>query len=115
MTELRRGTESVPVVCDMSNAPDTIAERLEEYRQLFATSLVGRHRTDTGIRFRLRGDATLPAHVHDLAAREHACCAFFAFTVAEVGAEVHWDASVADDDAARRVLDEFYALPDRLA
>ena len=30
------------------------------------------------------------------------------------GQEVRWDASVADDEAARQALDEFYRLPDTL-
>jgi hypothetical protein len=45
-----------------------------------------------------------------LAAREKACCAFFAFEITATGDEVVWDAEVIDNDAARAVLDEFYAL-----
>ena len=31
------------------------------------------------------------------------------------GEEVLWDATVVDDDIARAILDEFYALPDTVA
>lgn len=100
------------ITCDMSTARDTPAERLAEYRRLFAQALVGRERTAEGIRFRFRADEGVEAWVRDLAAREKACCAFFDFAVAAEGHEVRWDASVVDDDAARAILDEFYDLPD---
>jgi hypothetical protein len=104
-----------PVVCDMAGAADTPAERIAEYRRLFAQSLVGRDRTGTGIRFRFRADAGLEDWVRDLARREKACCAFFSFTVTTRDEEVWWDAAVIDDDMARQILDEFYRLPDTLA
>ncbi|WP_084965114.1 hypothetical protein [Thermoactinospora rubra] len=106
---------STPVVCDMSTAPDTVPQRLEEYRQLFARALVGREKTGRGVRFRFRAEPGLRAHIEDLAAREKACCAFFAFEVTLDGGEIVWDWAVSDDDAARAVLDEFYHLPDRAA
>jgi hypothetical protein len=101
-----------PLACDMSQATDTGPQRLIEYQQLFEQALVGRERTATGIRFRLRGDDGIEAWARDLATREKACCPFFSFTVQRLGDEVVWDASVVDDDIARAILDEFYALPD---
>ena len=103
---------NAPIVCDMTDASDTVAQRLAEYAQLFKSALVGRERTDDGIRFRFRADNGVEDWVRDLAAREQACCAFFAFGVRLVGSEVHWDASVVDDDAARAILEELYLLPD---
>ncbi|MGH9117956.1 MAG: hypothetical protein ACRD0A_08795 [Acidimicrobiales bacterium] len=111
-TEHTRATP--PVVCDMTDAPDTPAERLDEYRRLFAHALIGRERTERGIRFRFRSDEVLEEWIRDLAARERACCAFFTFDVTVHGAELWWDARVIDDDAARAVLDGFYGLPDLL-
>jgi hypothetical protein len=102
-------------VCDMSGAADTLAERMAEYRRLFAQSLVGRSRTGAGIRFRFRAGPGLADWVRDLARRENACCPFFRFTVKVSGNEVWWDASVVDDDAARQVLAEFYRLPGTLS
>jgi hypothetical protein len=101
-----------PIACDMSGAPDTLDERLAEYRRLFTDALTARERTETGVRFRLRADPDVEARVRDLAARELACCAFFAFDIRRAGAELWWDASVPDDDAAREILDLLYGLAD---
>ena len=105
---------STPIVCDMTTAPDTPEQRMQEYRQLFAQAFTGRERTaDGGVRLRLHADDGVEVWVRDLAAREKGCCAFFDFTVSAVGDEVHWEATVVDDDIARAVLDEFYDLPYR--
>jgi hypothetical protein len=109
------GAATPPVVCDMTDAPDTATDRLAEYERLFSTALVGRDRTGGGIRFRFRADPGIQEWVRDLAAREKACCAFFTFSVAVRGDEVWWDASVTDDDLARQILDEYYRLPDTVA
>lgn len=103
---------STPVACDMSTARDTPAERLAEYRRLFAEALVARERTDIGIRFRFRfrADPGVEDWVRDLAAREKACCPFFGFDIAVDARQVRWDAAVPDTEAARAVLEEFYAL-----
>jgi hypothetical protein len=106
---------ATPIVCDMTGAPDTGPDRLREYQRLFSQALTGRERTAAGIRFRFRAQPGTEAWVRDLAAREKACCAFFTFTITTVGEEVRWDAAVIDDDVARAILDEFYALPDTLA
>jgi hypothetical protein len=106
---------ATPVVCDMTGAPDTGTERLGEYQRLFSQALAGRERTAAGVCFRFRAQPGIEAWVRDLAAREKACCAFFAFTITARGEEVRWDATVIDDDIARAVLDEFYALPDTVA
>lgn len=105
----------IPIVCDMTDAPDTAAERLAEYERLFGSALVGRERTGEGIRFRFRDEPGLEAWVRDLATREKACCAFFTFAITSQGDEVWLDASVVDDDLARQVLDEYYRLPESLA
>jgi hypothetical protein len=96
----------------MTDAPDTATQRLGEYERLFAEALIGRERTDGGIRFRFRARPGLEEWVRDLAARERACCGFFSFVVTVHDDEVWWDASVVDDDVARRVLDEFSRLPE---
>lgn len=100
-----------PVMCDLSTATDTPEQRLDEYHRLFTKALVSRERTeDNGVRFRLRAEDGVESWVRDLAAREKACCAFFAFEITVDGDQVVWDAQVIDDDVARAVLDEFYAL-----
>jgi hypothetical protein len=96
----------------MTTAPDTAQQRLDEYQQLFGRALISREKTSDGIRFRLRAEPGVEAWVRDLAAREKACCAFFAFDVTLDGDQVLWDAAVSDNDAARAILDEYYLLPD---
>jgi hypothetical protein len=105
----------IPIVCDMTDAPDTAAKRLAEYRHLYGTALVARERIGEGIRFRFGVEPGLEDRVRDLAAREKACCAFFTFEITTNGDEVWMDASVVDDDLARKILDEYYHLPDHLA
>ncbi len=106
---------TTPIVCDMTTAPDTGPERLKEYQRLFTQALIGRERTAEGIRFRLRADDGIEAWIGDLAAREKACCPFFDYSITTDGDEVHWDATVIDDDTARAILDEFYNLPDTVS
>ena len=82
----------MPIVCDMSTAPDTGPQRLAEYDRLFSTHLLGRERRADGIRFRLRADHGVEAWVRDLAAREKACCAFLDFQIVVEHSQVAgWD------------------------
>jgi hypothetical protein len=101
-----------PIACDMSTAPDTVTQRMAEYQRLFSQAFVSKERTAEGIRFRLRAGDGIEAWVRDLVAKEKACCAFFGFRVAVEGGEVLWDTWVIDDDTARAILDEYYALPE---
>ncbi|MFB4269652.1 hypothetical protein [Nonomuraea sp. GTA35] len=103
---------STPIVCDMTTASDTAQQRLEEYRYLFGQHLVSRAKTGQGIRFRLRAEPGVAAWVRDLAAREKACCAFFAFDITVEGDQVIWDCAVSDNDTARAILEEYYQLPE---
>ena len=105
-------TAATPTACDMTGAPDTAQQRMAEYGRLFAQALTGRERTGAGVRLRFRAADGVQAWVRDLAAREKACCPFFDFHIGTDGGEVRWDVSVPDDDVARAVLDEFYAIPD---
>jgi hypothetical protein len=114
MSEITDQTD-IPIVCDMTAAPDTATERFAEYERLFTTALTGRERIGDGIRFRFRAEPGLEDWVRDLARREKACCAFFTFDVTVQGDEVWMDASVVDDDLARRILDEYYRLPESIA
>ena len=102
----------MPIVCDMSTAPDTGPQRTAEYHRLFATHLLGRERRGDGIRFRLRADHGVEAWVRDLAAREKACCAFLDSQIVVERSQVLWDITTIDDDIARAILDEYYDLPD---
>jgi hypothetical protein len=106
-------TPAVPaVVCDMTDAPDTGEQRLDEYARLFAAAFVARERTDTGMRWRLRAYPGIEVWARDLAARENACCAFLTITITVADGQVLWDTTTIDDPAARAVLDMLYDLPE---
>ena len=106
------GVNPMPIVCDMSTAPDTGPQRLAEYDKLFSSHLLSRERRSDGIRFRLRADPGVEVWVRDLAAREKACCAFLDSQIAVEGDQVLWDITTIDDDIARAILDDYYDLPD---
>ncbi|MFI0451861.1 hypothetical protein [Actinomadura sp. 6N118] len=106
---------STPVVCDMTSATDTPQQRLDAYQRLFGQYLVGREKTTQGIRFRLRNQPGVEDQVRQLAAREKACCAFFAFDIRTDGDQVIWDCAVSDNDTARALLAEYYLLPETAA
>jgi hypothetical protein len=95
--------------------PRFCSARLGEYGRLFDTALIGRDRDDHAIKFRFRAGDGIEARVRDLAARAQACCSFFTFSITSVPGEVVWEASVVDDDVARAILGEFYALPDTIS
>ena len=99
-----------PIVCDMTNAPDTLDERMSEYRIVFAR-LTARERIGTGIGFRFPYDAELDARIRRLAALDKDCCPFFEFDITGDENEIRWNATVADDPIARQILDEYYELP----
>lgn len=103
--------DPTPVVCDMSHAPDTPHQRLDEYARLFAAAFVGRERTATTVRWSLRAAPGIERWARDLAARENACCPFLANSVTVAGDLVVWAVTTVDDPAALAVLDMFYALP----
>jgi hypothetical protein len=105
------GVNPMPIVCDMSTAPDTGPQRLAEYDRLFSDHLLGRERSGEGIRFRLRADPGVEVWVRDLAAREKACCAFLDSQIVVEGGQVVWDITTIDDDIARAILDDYYDLP----
>ena len=100
-----------PIVCDMTDAPDTGLERLAEYTRLFETAYLGRDRDHTGARWLLRADPGVEEWARDLADRENACCAFMTNTVTREGVLVIWHATTVDDESAIAVLDLFHDLP----
>ena len=115
MTTEPTTANTTPIVCDMTDAPDTPAERMSEWGRLYARSLVGRERTAHGIRFRFRADDGVERWVRDLTAREQACCPFLDLAVTAGDGYVWWHVGVidgVDDDIARTILDDLYTMPD---
>ena len=114
MDSPERPGAQLPVACTLTGTPGAFAERMAEYRRLFRQYLAGRSRTGAGIQFRFRAEPGVEDWVRDLARREQECCGFFDFTVTADAQGIRWDAAVADDEAARQALDEFYRLPGTL-
>jgi hypothetical protein len=113
-------SDNTAIACDMTGAPDTAEERMAEYDRLFTRALVGRERTDSGIRLRFRADEDIEPWVRDLTAREKACCPFYDFAVTTTGGQVWWEISVLagvtdDPDTERVLLDTYYHAPDYAA
>jgi hypothetical protein len=114
MTEYTTPT-TPPIVCDMTDARDTAAERVAEYERLFGEVLVGRDRTETGFQFRFRADPGVEDWVCDLAAREKACCGWADSDITVQDGEVCWDWSAPDDEIAQQLRRDFYDLPDTIS
>ena len=107
-------SEDTPTVaCDLSDAPDTGAERLAEYGRLFDAAYVSRSRAGDGVRWVLRADPGIEEWARDLADRENACCTFMTSTVTREGGHILWHAATVDDPTARAALDLFFGLPDQ--
>ena len=103
--------EPIPIVCDMTDAPDTPEARLEAYAHLFSLGLERSERTETGMGWRFRHSPEAEDLARELAARENACCGFMTTTVTVVGDELRWDATTVDDPMAHAVLDFMRELP----
>jgi hypothetical protein len=114
MTENPTST-TPPIVCDMTDAPDTAAERIQEYERLFAQSLFDRERLPNGVRFRFRADTGVEDWVRDLAGREKACCAWLDFAITVDAGEVRWDWLAPDEEIAQMFLEDLYGLRDTIS
>jgi hypothetical protein len=104
-----------PIACDMGSAPDTLAQRLAEYRRLFEHALTSRESTATGTTFRFAARPGLREWVCDLAHREAACCPFLSYEIDEEGDEIVWTTAGGMGAAEMDILDEFLDRPESLA
>jgi hypothetical protein len=91
----------------MSSAPDTLAERLTEYRRLFEHALTSRESTAMATTFRFRARPGVREWVCDLAKREAACCPFLTYEIDEQGEEIVWTTTSGLGAAEMAILDEF--------
>lgn len=98
------------MACDMTDAEDTVDERLAEYQKLFRSFLKGAERTDTSLVLHFAGGLTVAGQVTDLAEREAACCPFLRMDVDQHGDQIAWTLSSVSGPAGQTVLDGFYAL-----
>ncbi|MEO6469210.1 MAG: hypothetical protein ABIP21_08920 [Acidimicrobiia bacterium] len=107
-------TEPIPIVCDMTDAPDTPQQRLEAYARLFALGLQHTERTESGMRWRFCHSTEAEELARELAALENACCGFMTTTVTVMEDELWWDATTIDDPMAQAVLDLMRELPEHV-
>jgi hypothetical protein len=95
-----------PVACDMRGAPDTLTQRLAEYRRLFQHALLGRESTATMTTFRFAARPGVRDWVCDLVKREAACCPFLSYEIVEEDEKIVWTtAGLGASDIT--ILDEF--------
>jgi len=95
-----------PVACDMRGAPDTLTQRLAEYRRLFQHALLGRESTATTTTFSFAARPGVREWVCDLAKREAACCPFLSYKIVEEDEKIVWTtAGLGASDIA--ILNEF--------
>jgi hypothetical protein len=104
-----------PIACDMSNAQDTLSERLTEYRRLFEDALTSRESTATATTFRFAARPGVREWVCDLARREAACCPFLSYQIDEQGEEIVWTITGGLGVAEMGILEEFLGGPELVA
>jgi hypothetical protein len=101
----------VPIACTLTS--ESAASRLEEWRRFFADCTDAAERSsDVHVRVRLIDSAQAVQAAVDLARREKACCAFFAFTV-EVEPDASWLTVTVPPDAVETLADFVSLLPPR--
>lgn len=104
-----------PIACDMSSAPDTLAQRLSEYRRLFEHALTGRESTATATTFRFAARPGVREWVCDLAHREAACCPFLSYELDQEGDEIVLTTTGGLGAVEMDILDEFLDGAESLA
>jgi len=104
-------TTSSPLEIACSLTPGDYADRLREFRHLFATSLQESRRDPTRLHLVLDAATATEDHVRDLLRREQECCPFFSFEVEAAAEAVHVEAAV--PDGAGECLDDLERMATR--
>jgi hypothetical protein len=97
------------IACSLT--PGDYAQRLQEFRQLFATSLRETRREPTRLHLWLDPAAAREDEVRDLVRREQECCSFFSFSVEASQAAIRIEAAV--PDGAEECLDDLERMASR--
>jgi hypothetical protein len=95
-----------PIACTLTAGDQ--AERLAEFRRLFATSVRQIRREATRLELVLDASMAPESGVRDLLRREQECCSFVTFQVESVDSQICVAAEV--PDAAQAWLDELQHL-----
>jgi hypothetical protein len=93
-----------PLEIACSLTPGDYAQRLREFRRLFATSLRETRREPTRLHLSLDPAAAREDEVRDLLRREQECCSFLSFSVETSQVAIHVEAVV--PDGAEECLDD---------
>jgi hypothetical protein len=97
------------IACSLT--PGDYAQRLREFRQLFATSLRETRREPTRLYLTLDPAAARENEVRDLLRREQECCSFFSFSVEASQVAIRVEAAV--PDGAEECLDDLERMASR--
>jgi hypothetical protein len=104
-------TTNSPLELACSLTPGDYAQRLREFRQLFATSLQESRRESTRLDLVLDAATAGEDQVRDLLRREQECCPFFSFSVQSSPPVVRVQAAV--PDGADECLDDLERMATR--
>jgi hypothetical protein len=104
-------TTNSPLEMVCSLTPGDYAQRLREFRQLFATSLQELRREPTRLHLVLDAARAGEDQVRDLLRREQECCSFFSFSTQASPSVVRIEAAV--PDGADECLDDLERLATR--
>jgi hypothetical protein len=102
---------TLTIACALS--PGEYAQRIREFRQLFATSLLEYRRDPTRLHLVLDNEDGRETATRDLLRREQECCPFFTFEVAATEDTLTVDASV--PSGAESCLDDLERVAARAA
>jgi hypothetical protein len=101
-SSMQAPSTSLALACSLS--PGEYAQRLREFRRLFAVSLREVRRRPTRLHLVLDASTAGEAEVRDLLRREQECCPFFSFAVEATAGAVVVEAAV--PDGAEECLDD---------
>ena len=96
----------IPIVCSLSSTD--LAERVDERKDFFTTTVEAVERAYGSVRLRLARSEPALAAAASLAEREKECCAFFEFSL-ELGTDGWW-LRIAVPSEAQAILDELVSL-----
>lgn len=91
-----------------STSGDELLGIAQAFRAAVRGGLVGRTRTASGVRFRVREAPEVVGALQEFVRREKACCPFFDFDISSMGSEVRLD--IEGPPEARPLLDLLFQL-----
>lgn len=106
-------TTDSPLAIACSLSPGDYAQRLRDFRRLFAASLRESRREPARLHLVFNASTAREEDVRDLLRREQECCPFFAFAVEAMEDTLRVEAAV--PDGAEQCLDDLERMAARVA